>query len=138
MKVLKLQAKEKSCWEDRRALFLHEQNEISLITDRGIKMIKEDLQLGIRGFCHGRFKANIEISTSGDNEVHGMKPGDQVLGKEVAFTIGKVGKRCHSTCPIYRKAGCSFLQEILFLEVETPGEIVLNEKLNYRKKGLKY
>ncbi len=135
MRIRKLQVKVKGAWESRRELFLSEKEKISLITDRGKKLMEVDIDRGRTGFCHLRFKANILLDTEGEVEVGKMQPGDHIGGTEAGLSIQRVGKNCHSDCPIYRKAGCSLLEEILFLEVENPGKIALGEKLNYKKRS---
>lgn len=134
MKVLKLQFKGVNGWQSKKEGFLSNQEGISLITDRGNKAIKEEIDRGDTGFCHRRFKANIVLYTGGMVEVGTMQPGDHLRGTEVELQIQKVGKKCHRDCPIYSKAGCSLLGEILFLEVEKPGKIALGEEVIYREK----
>lgn len=133
MKVLKLQFKGEDGWQSQKERLLKEQEKISLITYRGKEQMEADIERGRSGFCHRRFKANILMDTSDSVNVETMKTGDQILGTEAILTIEKVGKKCHRDCPIYRKAGCSFLKEIIFLEVEKCGRIRLMEKLEYKE-----
>ncbi len=136
MKILKLQVKGEGVWQSRKELFLYKNEEISLITDRGRKVMEEDIERGRTGFCHLRFKANILLEVPVEIDVAAMQPGDRLVGTEVVFIVQRVGKNCHSNCPIYSKAGCSLQEEILFLEVNTPGKIEAREKLTYREKDV--
>jgi|GEM_PF-2444672 len=134
MRVQKLQVKTEEGWQSRRKLLLHEREELSLITNYGVKLITNDIEQGRAGFCHRRFKANIVLDTSGDLTLDPMTPGDKMLGTETAFIIQRIGKKCHSNCRIYTKSGCAFLGEILFLQVLEPGELNLMENLVYSEK----
>ena len=132
--VQKLQEKKEGLWQEQEVLFLREKESISLITEYGRELIREDYKKGIRGFCHGRFKGNMEVSVSKDLQIRDMKEKDQITGLEVILTIQQVGKRCYDHCPIYTRKGCGFLREILFLEVQKPGRITAKEKLSYRQR----
>lgn len=131
MTVMVLQAKTAHGWKRERELWLVESQRISLITDRGKKLMEQDLAHGKTGFCHGKFKANIELQVTEDLQFRNMRPGDQLVGEEVILSIQSVGKTCHSDCPIHTNRSCAFLQEIGFLEVLQPGRIRIRERLNY-------
>ena len=134
MRVLKLQVKTEDGWQSRRKLLLDAKEELSVITNLGNKRIENDIEQGRSGFCHRRFKANILLDLSQDLNLGAMKPGDTMLGTDATFIIQRIGKNCHSNCPIYTQTGCTFLEEILFLQVQKPGELKLMETLEYRKK----
>lgn len=134
MRVQKLQVKTEEGWLSRRKLLLDEREELSLITNRGNKLIENDVEQGRTGFCHRRFKANIVLDIAEGPNLGAIKPGDKMLGTETAFIIQRIGKNCHSNCPIFTKTGCAFLEEILFLQVQKPGELKLMETLDYNEK----
>lgn len=135
MTVMVLQARTAHGWKKERELWLEESQKISLITDRGKKLMEQDLAHGKTGFCHWKFNANIQLQVTEDLQFRNMRPGDQLAGEEVILSIQRVGKTCHSVCPIHSSGSCAFLLEIGFLEVLQPGRIRIRERLNYINKN---
>ncbi|NBG87325.1 hypothetical protein [Isachenkonia alkalipeptolytica] len=133
MRITGLQKKREGRWERQAELTLKENEDVSLITRRGKKIIEEDLNRGKVGFCHQRFKANIRVEKIKELRDRKVRRGDQLSGREVILVIEKVGKKCHGNCPIYTGEACAFLEEIYFLKVRQPGTIRLSESLKYEE-----
>lgn len=131
MTVMVLQAKTAHGWKRERELWLVESQTLSLITDRGKRLMEQDLAEGKAGFCHWKYKANIQLRVTEDLPFRNMRQGDQLVGEEVILNIQSVGKSCHKDCPMHASGDCAFLLEIGFLEVLQPGRIRMTETLNY-------
>ncbi len=127
MKVVSIQLKEKSGgWKQFRCIQVnpselraHGKPAISLISE---KVFQEAKMSQEKGFCHNRFKPNIIISMTYEEERLVKKNAKLDIGNVKLFVLDK-NHCCHVNCPLLPKKNhyCQWTEQIHFADIVHEG-----------------
>jgi len=98
--------------------------QVSLLAQETIEKMPE---LGLEGFCTGKFTANIK--TSGI-KLHILSVGTRLKVGEAEIEISQTGKECFKECVIFNLNGtCSLARECAFAKVVKGGIVNNGDKI---------